>query len=78
MRLPTKYRALQQCSTEQRQQWIEFFDEVDVHQRLPAGPIPTDIWIPESREDVEKHMEEIGYKKPIAEEIEGMWTSNYQ
>ena len=38
-RLPTTYRALQQCSTDQRQQWIEFFDEVDVHQRLPAGPI---------------------------------------
>ena len=65
-------RYVPKCSMDQRKQWDEFFDEVDAQQRQPAGPIPTHIWIPESRADVKKYMDEIGYIKPKAKQIARM------
>ena len=61
-------------SNDQREQGVKFFKEVDADQRLPAAPIPSDVWIPESRDDVEKRMQEIGYKKPAKQQIDGMLT----
>lgn len=56
---------------DERAEWVEFFKEVDIEQRLPEGPIPSDVWIPTSREDVKSYIEKHGKQKTEEEEIQG-------
>ena len=49
-----------------------FFDEVDVLQRLQAGPIPEEIWIPNSSQDeVQAYFKNIALPKTASDEHQG-------
>ena len=58
-------------SSDQREEWITFFEKVDKEQRLPAEPIPSTEWIPESAEDVDSYMQTICKPKSEVEKIKG-------
>jgi hypothetical protein len=53
---------------DQREKWVMFFDEADVLQRLPAGPIPKKSWIPNSSQDVQAYLKKISH--PMTEEYD--------
>jgi len=46
-----------------------FFDEVDVLQRLKAGPIPEEIWIPLSSQEVQAYFKNIALPKTADDEL---------
>jgi hypothetical protein len=50
---------------------LKFFDEVDVLQRLQAGPIPEEIWIPLSSQDVQAYFKNIALPKTADDEHRG-------
>jgi hypothetical protein len=50
---------------------LKFFDEVDVLQRLQAGPIPEEIWIPLSSQDVHAYFKNIALPKTADDEHRG-------
>ena len=45
--------------SDQRAKWLTFFDEVDILQRLPAGPISESIWFPLTPENVQAYLNKI-------------------
>ena len=59
------------CRSDQREKWLKFFDEVDVLQRLQAGPIPEEIWIPLSSQDVQAYFKNIALPKTADDEHRG-------
>ena len=59
------------CRSDQREKWLKFFDEVDVLQRLQAGPIPEKIWIPLSSQDVQAYFKNIALPKTADDEHRG-------
>jgi len=50
---------------------LKFFDEVDVLQRLQAGPIPEEIWIPNSSQEVQAYLKNIAQPKTTDDEHRG-------
>jgi hypothetical protein len=50
---------------------LKFFDEVDVLQRLQAGPIPEEIWILLSSQDVQAYFKNIALPKTADDEHRG-------
>ncbi len=55
----------------QRDEWLKFFDEVDVLQRPQAVPIPEEIWIPLSPQDVQAYFKNIALPKAADGEHRG-------
>ena len=47
------------------------FYEVDDLQRLPAGPIPEEIWIPSTSQDVQAYLKKIAHPTTMDDEHRG-------
>ncbi len=65
------FRKHYYCRSDQREKWLKFFDEVDVLQRLQAGPIPEKIWIPLKSQDVQAYFKNIDLPKTADDEHRG-------
>jgi hypothetical protein len=50
---------------------LKFFDEVDALQRLQAGPIPEETWIPLSSQEVQAYFKNIALPKTADDEHRG-------
>ena len=46
---------------DERDKCMKLFDEADDLQRLPAEPIPEEIWIPNSLQDVQAYLKAIAH-----------------
>ena len=60
--------------SDQREKWLKFFDEVDELQRLKAGSIPEDVWIPLSTQDVQAYLKRIAPPKTSEENCIGKYA----
>ena len=69
--LRSAFRKRCYCRSDQREKWLKFFDEVDVLQRLQAGPIPEEIWISLSSQDVQAYFKSIALSKTADDEHRG-------
>lgn len=57
--------------SDQREKWLKFFEEVDALQRLQAGPIPEEIWIPTTSQDVQAYFKKIAHPITADDEHRG-------